>query len=220
MQVPAEPADHACPFSDEVLAVVDQEADFAFGAVETGDGQIGFSQGGTCVRESVDRVGLAERAGAVPNMGHQLRRRAHDLFARREEVALQSSAHMPEVLDRLEPFLIIMLVRPRQQGEMVVAGRADRLDCDLPANRVRDHGRVGALVRLSPFLLRVGVQDRSVGISQSGAMPRSSQARPAGPSVPAGRTTDISHGRRKTVERTNRHTKIVTLGITVDSGLA
>ena len=58
VQMPAEPADHAGPFSDEVLAVVDQEADLAFGAVETGGGQIGFSQGGTCNRESVDRVDL------------------------------------------------------------------------------------------------------------------------------------------------------------------
>ncbi|WP_290369309.1 amidohydrolase family protein [Arthrobacter sp. Bi26] len=31
---------------------------------------------------------------------------------------------------------------------MVVASRADRLDRDLPANRIRDHGRVGALVRI------------------------------------------------------------------------
>lgn len=81
VHVPAEPPDHGCPLSQDVLAVADQEADPAFGAIETSDGQIGFPQGGTCDRESVFGVGLAECAGTVPDMGHQLRRQLHDLLA-------------------------------------------------------------------------------------------------------------------------------------------
>ena len=69
-------------------------------------------------------VGLAERAGAVPSMGYQLRRHPHDLFAGCEEVPFQSSAQVPAVLDRPEPVLIIMLSRPCQQPEMVVASGA------------------------------------------------------------------------------------------------
>lgn len=53
VQVPTAPADDGGPFSNEVLAVIDQEADLAFDAVETGDGQIWFSQGGACDRKSV-----------------------------------------------------------------------------------------------------------------------------------------------------------------------
>ena len=56
VQVPQEAADDAGSLGDEVLAVVDQEADLAFDALEPGNEQICLAQGGTGDRECVDRI--------------------------------------------------------------------------------------------------------------------------------------------------------------------
>src|SRR3954453_2222971 len=99
---------------------------------------------------------------------------------------------MPAVLDRPLPLLAVLL-GPAQQRQMIGRRRSQRLRAQLAAVFVdRDDG-VAALVRVDPQydhvfrLLAAGRgSDRSVGISQYGAVPRSSEATPAGPSASGG----------------------------------
>ena len=53
----------AGPLADEILAVVDEQADLAVGAVERGHRQVGLAQDGAGDGEGVDRVALARARG-------------------------------------------------------------------------------------------------------------------------------------------------------------
>src|SRR3954452_10379932 len=105
---------------------------------------------------------------------------------------------MPAVLDRpaAPAGLIAELRRPPQQPQVLIAGCTDGAGSDLPAVVVdRDDG-VSVLVRIDPeddhgcgslpCLKDKGTRGRPAGTSQSGAMPRSSQATSVAPVTSGG----------------------------------
>jgi hypothetical protein len=96
VQVPAQPVDLAGVLADEGFAVVAQQADLAVGAVEPGGGQVGLAQHRAGNGQRVDRVGLAERARGVADVGHQLRRHSGDPLTGGEQVALEVARQVPQ----------------------------------------------------------------------------------------------------------------------------
>jgi hypothetical protein len=145
-------------------------------------------------------------------VGHQLRRDPNHPLAGAEQITLQATREMPAVLDRPLPLLAVLL-GPAQQRQMIGRRRSQRLRAQLAAVFVdRDDG-VAALVGVDPqydhvfrLLAAAGGSDRSVGISQYGAVPRSSEATPAGPSASDGPHNEPVPPRRgkQIVERTRR----------------
>ena len=103
VEVPAQAALGPRALGHEVLAVVDQEAQLALGAVEAGDRQVGLAQGGTGDRERVDGIALARLADRAAGTGHELGRHADDRLTREHEVALQAPGQMAAVLERPAP---------------------------------------------------------------------------------------------------------------------
>jgi hypothetical protein len=129
--------------------MVDQQPHLAFWAVQLRDRQIGLSQRRTRDRERIDRVRLAERAGSVAHIRHQLRRHPHDPLPGRQQVTLEAAGELPAVLDRPQQ-LVAMPPRPAQQREVIGSGRADGLARELPSLRVDGDGGVRVLVRVDP----------------------------------------------------------------------
>jgi len=199
VQMPAQPADHAGSLCHEVFAMVDEETQLAVCSVEASDRQVRLPECRASDRQGVDRVGLAEGAGTVAGVGHQLRRHPNDLFAGREQVALQPAREVPAVLDRPQP-LRAVLGRSREQPQMIVRGGSGRGLRELPALLVDCDDGMAALVRvdpdchhsMTPSSLRE-LRDRSAGISQLGRHHAPLKPRRPVPHRRAGRTTDTSH---------------------------
>jgi hypothetical protein len=173
VQVPAKTADHPGSFADQVLTMVDQQPHFTLGPVQLGNRQVGFAQAGAGDGERVDRVALAERAGRVTGVRHQLRRHAHDPLAGGEQVSLQTAREVPAVLNR--PATLCEASRPSNEREMVSRRRTANALGELTPLLVDRNDGMAALVRVDPdghharcLLHSMGGQtpDRPAGISQ------------------------------------------------------
>ena len=149
MEVPAQPIDDPGPLSDQVVAVVNQQAELAGGPVQLGGGQLGFPQRRPGHGKRVDRIRLAVGPGGSAGVGHELGWDPHDLLAGAEQVPLQPPGQVPAVLHRPAP-LGAEPRRPDQQVQMVGGGGADGAFTKLAAALVDDDDRVGALVRVDP----------------------------------------------------------------------
>jgi hypothetical protein len=151
VQVPAQPVDAARPLVDQVLPVVDQQAQLPRRAVQPGDRKVlRVAEPGPGHRQGVDRVGLAVAAGCVPGVRHQLGRHPHDPLAGGERIGLQPARQVPTVLDRPRAFAAEP-ARPAHQFEMIGRRRGrGRLRAQLPPGLVDHHDRVRALVRVDP----------------------------------------------------------------------
>jgi hypothetical protein len=101
--VPAQPVDDPGPLGDQVVAVVDQQAQLAGGPVQPRGWQVGLPQCRPGHRQRVDRVRLAIGPCGGAGVGHQLGRDPHDLLAGAEQIALQPPGQVPAVLHRPAP---------------------------------------------------------------------------------------------------------------------
>jgi len=156
-----------------------------------GHRQLRFAQERARDRQRVDRVRLAPGARDPALLGHHLRRDPHHRLPGAEQVSLQPRGQVPAVLDRPGQLLAELLPGPPQRLQMPGRGGRDRQLPDLLADRVDSDERVRPLVYVSAnnnhggCLLHL-ISDWTVGpvgghISV-GAMPRSYQVTPAGPS--------------------------------------
>lgn len=144
--MPAQPAADAGALGDQVVAVVDQQAQLARLTVEPGDGQIRLAQGGTGDRQGIDGVGLALLATAAASTGHQARRDADSALAGPQQVDLEPPGEVAAVLDgenAARP-----AAHPSEDLEMTVGGGRDRLLRQLASRLIGGHQRVAALVRI------------------------------------------------------------------------
>lgn len=91
MEVPPKPVQATGPLRDQVLAVINQQAQLTRRTIQLSHRQVWVAQRGLSDRQGVDRVGLAIRAGRIAGMGHQLRRDPHDAFPSGEHVDLEAS---------------------------------------------------------------------------------------------------------------------------------
>ena len=103
VEVPAQAVLRLGPLGHEVLAMVDEEAHLALGAVEAGDRQVGLAQGRAGDREGVDGIALAGLAADAAGPGHELGRHPHDALARGQQVALEAAREVAAVLQRERP---------------------------------------------------------------------------------------------------------------------
>ena len=100
VEVPAQALLDTGALGDEVLAVIDEQAEFTLDPVEAGHRQVRFAQGHAGGGKRIDGVALARLAAAAALPGHELGRHAHDGLARREQVALEAAREVAAVLQR------------------------------------------------------------------------------------------------------------------------
>ena len=139
--------------------------------------------------QSVDRIGLAAGSRRSPGLSHQLRGNPHHFLPTGQQIALQARGEMPAILDRphhlgLEPF-----TGPHHRLAMPGTGSGHDLLGQLAADLVDGNEGMRALVYIGSnnnhggCLLHCEVTVGPVGGHISvGAMPRSYQVTPAGPS--------------------------------------
>jgi hypothetical protein len=145
--VPAQPVDDPGAFGDQVLSVIDQQAQVASGPIEAGGGQVGLLQRSSGHGQRVDGVGLPVGPRRFPGGRHHLGRHPDQAFPSGEEVTLETAGEVPAVLHRPDP-LVREAVGPLQEAEMVLRRGLDRLLAQRSSPLVDgDHG-VGALVRV------------------------------------------------------------------------
>ena len=65
MSVPTQPSDDAGASGDKVFAVIDEEPDFAFNTIKSGDRQIRLTQSRSGDGKSVNRIGFPEAVGRI-----------------------------------------------------------------------------------------------------------------------------------------------------------
>ena len=147
VEVPAQAGDVAGALGDQVVAVVDEQAHVALGAVERGDRQVRVREGRAGDRERIDRVALARLAHRATEPRHELGRHAHDRLARAEQVGLQTPREVAAVL---EP-PAVRPAYPRSPGaqlEVAVRCGGHRPLAELAALLVDRDDRVPALVQI------------------------------------------------------------------------
>ena len=121
--MPAQPLLIAAAGGDEVLAVVDQQADVKRGAVEVSAGELldSFLERGAGDCEGVDRVRLAPLARGAPGAGHVLGSHTDDPLAAGDQEPLERAGDVPAVLDRPYPLCVECPRPPQQFPERVLA---------------------------------------------------------------------------------------------------
>ena len=136
----------------------------------------------------------------VADVGHQLRRHPGDPLTGGEQVALEAARQVPAVLDR-------PAVGPRRTGQPSAAAPGDLRSrcpaCGWPAGDRCSSTATTVWVRLCASMPRMtkagspsferGARIGRRAFPSRGAMPRSSQATPADPEGPEGRTTYSGH---------------------------
>src|SRR6266550_1743770 len=186
VEVPAEAVLSPGPLGDQILAMIDKEADLAIGSVEGGDRQI-LTEGRPGDGQGVDRIGLAGLPAGPPSAGHQLRWDPDHPLAGDEEVVRQPTGEVATVLEGPGP--ISEAGGPADELEMARARRREGLLGELPAGPVDGHRGVGALVRIDAdddhlrccLLIRGDAPDRPVDTPEWGRLPRSYEVTPVGP---------------------------------------
>ena len=156
--MPAQALDVPRPLGDEILAMVDEQAELALGAVERRDRQVGLAEDRLGDGIRIDRVALAGLAHRAADTGHELGRHPDDRFARPEEVDFQAAGEVAAVLER--PAALRETGRPAAELEMPVRIRPDRLLAEPAAGLAHRHDRVPALVQIRS-------QDDHVRVSSS-----------------------------------------------------
>jgi hypothetical protein len=110
--------------------------------------QIGLTQDRAGDGECVDRVRLAEAAGAPARFAHELWRHAHDSLPTADQKAFERPRDVAAVLER-EHTLIVERARPLDQLRVAFgASRNCQLAFELTELRGHDDGGVGLLVRV------------------------------------------------------------------------
>ncbi|HET9457264.1 MAG TPA: hypothetical protein VFO78_07980 [Candidatus Limnocylindrales bacterium] len=122
VEVPAQAVLGPGPLGDEVLAVIDEEADLVIGSVEGRDRQV-LAEGGPGDGEGVDRVALAGLAARAAGAGHELGRDPDDGLVGDEQVGRETPTEVPAVLEGEGPFL--EPGGPADELEMARARRPD-----------------------------------------------------------------------------------------------
>src|SRR5439155_27116500 len=74
----------AGPIDEEILAMVNQEAQLTLQAVEPSGREVGLTEGRPGDREGVDRIALARFAVRAASAGHELGRNAQNSLAGRQ----------------------------------------------------------------------------------------------------------------------------------------
>ena len=152
VQMPAQSLLVAGAGGDQVLAVVDQQANIERRAVQVRSGELveSFLERGARDAERVDRVGLAAIARGAAGARHVLGRDPHDPLAAGDQEPLERAGHVPAVLDRPHP-LGVERARPAQQlAEAGVACRHRQLPPRGGGQRVDRPAGMRALVRVRP----------------------------------------------------------------------
>ena len=195
--------------------MIGQQPQLALRAVQPRRGQARLAQRRPCHRQRVDRVGLAVGPGRVPAVRHQLGRHPDDRLPGRQQIRLQPPRQVPAVFHRPPP---VRRRTGRPTGPGPGARPSTSTSSPAPLTAVPPHRPpppcASACARqspvppwtLSPFPNR-GDRDRLAGTRQSGAMPRSYQARPAGPPGPRGGTRHASHEGSDARSQPLRHQK-------------
>lgn len=158
------------------------------------DRQVRLAQYRASDGKGINGVGLAPFAARSTRLGHQLRWHPHHLLPCAEHVALHARGQVPAVLDSPTKQVPELSSRPPQRALVPRRGRFDGLLTELAAYLVDCDERVSGLVDIRTDddhhgnrLLPTSEWDRlgrSADKPQSGAMPRSYQVTPAGPSHP------------------------------------
>ena len=150
--MPAQPLLIAAAGGDQVLAVVDQQANVERGAVQVRAGELldSFLERGAGDAERVDRVRLAALARGAPGAGHVLRRDAHDPLAAGDQEPLERAGDVPAVLDRPHPLCVERPRPPQQLAERALARRHGQLAARGGGERVDRAAGVRSLVRVRP----------------------------------------------------------------------
>ena len=190
---PQQRVDRASPGGHQRLSPIDEHLGLPRHRVMGGHRQRRLPQERPSHREGVDRVGLATGPGDAALLGHHLRRHPHHLLTGGQQVPLQPGRQMPAVLDRPPQVEPELAPSPRQRPSVSLARSRDGALPDLAPDRVNRDERVRALVDIGSnnnhggCLLHL-ISDWTVGPvgghTSVGAMPRSYQVTPAGPSHP------------------------------------
>jgi SAM-dependent methyltransferase/antitoxin (DNA-binding transcriptional repressor) of toxin-antitoxin stability system len=146
VKVPAQAVLGSGALADEVLAVVDQQAQLALGTVEHGDRQIRLAQRGPRHGGGVDRIALARLACRAAGTGHQLGRNPHHRLAGAQQVGLQASAQVAAVLER--PASGVEAGRPAHQLEVPGRRGGHRALRQALSGGIDRHRGVAVLVRV------------------------------------------------------------------------
>lgn len=150
VQVPAKPLLDATALGDQVLAVIDQQANLALGTGQPGAGQVGLLQGRAGHGEGVHAVGLAPAPASSAQGGHQLGRNAHHLLAAGKQQPLQASRHVPAVLDAEQALDAEAPAPGKQPAVTLAAGGDGELGDQLAGAPVHRTGGVAGLVGVDP----------------------------------------------------------------------
>src|ERR1700758_5337053 len=189
MHPPKQPVDRRRALRHKIFPTIHQQLQLTRHLVMRSDRKIGFTQKRPRHRQRIDRIGFTPGTCRGPHLSHQLRRHPHHLLTGREQVALQPRRQMPAILDRPHHLGPETFTSPHHRLGMPDTGRRNDLLPDLAPSPIHRNKRVRALVNIGPnnnhggCLLHCEVTVGPVGGHISvGAMPRSYQVTPAGPS--------------------------------------
>ncbi len=150
--MPPQSVAHARALGDEVVAVIEQQADLHCLLVQIRGreavGPVLDDRAGD--RERVDLVRLPRLTLPAPGGAHPLGCDAHDPFAGGQQRLLQPAGDLPAILDRPHP-LIIEPARPFDRGQVPRLVRVNLTSATDPARALVDsRERMRALVRVRP----------------------------------------------------------------------
>ena len=150
--MPAEPLLILSASGDEILAMVDQQANIHRGAVEVRSGELAdsFLERGARDAERVDRVRLAALARGAPGACHVLGGDPHDSLAAGDQEPLKRAGDVPTILDRPDPLRVERSRPPQQLPERSLARRHGLLPAGGGGERVDRATGMRSLVRVRP----------------------------------------------------------------------
>ena len=131
--MPPQPVHSAGAFGDQILAMIEQQADLHRLLVQIRDREpldaVLDDRAGD--RQRVDLIGLARLALPLPRGTHPVRRHPHDPLARRKQRLLEPARARPAVLDRPHA-IVIQPTRPPDRGQMPRVIGLDLAGCRAP----------------------------------------------------------------------------------------
>ena len=192
VDIPPEPVDRRSALSNKHITSIGQQLQLPRHLVMGGHRQVRFTQHRPGHRLGIDRIGLSTGARRLAGLGHQLGGHPHHGLPRPQQIAFQPRRHVAAVLDAPRQLGAESITSPHQGHLMDLGGRADRLLSELAAHLVDGDEGVTALVYIGSnnnhggcLLHCEGVEVGPAGGHISvGAMRRSHQVTPVGPSHP------------------------------------
>jgi hypothetical protein len=189
MDPPQQPVDRCRALGHKDFPTVHQQLQLPRYLIVGSDRQVGFTQKCPRHRQRIDRIRLTPSACRSPSLRHQFRRHPHDTLPGAEQITFQPRRQMPAILDRPHHLGAEAFPGPHHRLAMTRGGRRNDLLGEFAADFVDRDERVRALVYIGSnynhggCLLHCEVTVGPVGGHISvGAMPRSYQVTPAGPS--------------------------------------